>query len=95
MLDCLLEIRDRHRYPVALQYSAEPFELLRRVEVERVAHDVECCVIDGQRQAVAVKDFSSRRGRAYHSEPVVVSEADIFVSLADLTEIQTPDYNQD
>ena len=67
---------------------AEVFEFLRCIEVEGIAHYAKTCIIDGERDSVAVKDFAARCGKAYHSESVIVSESDIFVALIYLAEVK-------
>ena len=69
------------------QNSAESFELFGGIEVERVAHDAKRCVIHGERDSVAVKDFASWGGESNQPESVAVCEAYIFVALVDLAEV--------
>ena len=70
---------------------AEAFEFCWGVEVEGVTHYAEGSVVDGEGDSVAVEDFASGSGEADHSESVVVGEADIFVALVDLAEVEAAD----
>ena len=77
----LLQIRNCEGDSVAHENFAEMLQLFGSVEVEGVAHYAECCVVYGERDAVAVKNFAPRRGEAYHPQPVAVRQAYVFVAL--------------
>ena len=88
LLDYPLQLGNGHWYPMPHQDLAELREFLRRVQVQRIAHDAEGRLIHSQGNAVAVEYLAPRRSEADETEAIVVGQPDVLVPLVDLAVVE-------